>query len=242
MSLTTLAQMGIRAISFDLDETLWPLHPVIVDAEVAFYQWLQEHCPRLTARYNVEQLRERRIELVRGNPQLRNDVTRSRAQGLRLALIECGYSGEESEPAMQVFQHARNQVKPYDDVAPALADLSFHYRLASLTNGNADVNATALGHYFDCTLAATLELPAKPAPDMFAQACRELGVQPETLLHIGDNPETDIEGARVFGCCTAWIKRSDIHWPADLARADLELLNLSELVALAPPLPGARRP
>jgi putative hydrolase of the HAD superfamily len=241
VSVTSLAQLGIRAISFDLDETLWPLHPVIVDAETAFYQWLQDHCPRLTARYSVEQLRERRIDVVRNRPELRSDVTRSRSEGLRLALIDCGYTGEECESAMQVFQHARNQVRPYEDVAPALADLSFHYRLASVTNGNADINATALGHYFDCTLAATLELPAKPAPDMFAQACRELGVRPEALLHIGDNPETDIDGAREFGCRTAWIRRGELSWPEGLQGPDIVLDDLHQLVALAPPLPGADR-
>lgn len=238
MTGVTLAQMGIRAISFDLDETLWPLEPVIVDAEVAFYQWLEAHCPRLTARYNVEQLRARRMEVVQNNPSLRSDVTRSRAEGLRLALADCGYSGAEAEPAMAVFQHARNQVVPFDDVSSSLADLSFHYRLASLTNGNADVTATPLGHYFDCILAATLELPAKPAPDMFRQACLELGVQPEALLHIGDNPQADIEGAREFGCRTGWINRTEMKWPDDFAAADIVLNDLFDLVALAPPLPG----
>lgn len=239
MSVASLAQLGIRAISFDLDETLWPLHPVIVDAETAFYRWLEQHCPQLTARYSVERLRDCRHDFVQANPQMRNDVTRARGQSLRLALVDCGYSGEQAEAAMQVFQHARNQVTLFDDVATALADLSFHYRLASLTNGNADVLATSVGHYFDCTLAATLELPAKPAPDMFRRACSELGVQPQALLHIGDNPQTDIGGAREFGCRTAWMNRDGTRWPPELAPADLELADLSQLVALAPPTPAA---
>lgn len=239
--MTSLAQLGIRAISFDLDETLWPLHPVIVDAESAFYQWLEQHCPTLTERYSVERLRERRQAFLQANPQMRNDVTRARLESLRGALIDCGYSGELAEPAMKVFQHARNQVSLFDDVPAALADLSFHYRLASLTNGNADIRATSVGHFFDCTLAATLELPAKPAPDMFRQACQALAVQPQALLHIGDNPQADIEGARAFGCRTAWMNREGQCWPQELAPADLELAELSQLVALAPPVPGLSR-
>lgn len=237
----TLAGLGIRAISFDLDDTLWPLEPVIVRAEQAFYGWLEQHCPRLTQHFSVQQLRDRRIELVAEQPALRSDVTRSRALALRSTLRECDYDANLADQAMAVFQQVRNEVEPYADVSSALQDLSFHYRLGSVTNGNADVSQTSIGHYFDSTLAATVELPAKPAADMFARVCRELAVSPSALLHIGDNPGTDVGGARDFGCRTGWINRHGMQWPADIARADIELTNLAQLVAMAPPLPGGSR-
>jgi len=34
----------IRAITLDLDDTLWPIWPVIERAEQALHEWLEAHC------------------------------------------------------------------------------------------------------------------------------------------------------------------------------------------------------
>lgn len=39
----------------------------------------------------------------------------------------------------------------------------------------------------------------KPGPLLFERACRSLGIVPQDAVMIGDNPETDGEGARKFG-------------------------------------------
>ncbi|NUN47382.1 MAG: HAD-IA family hydrolase [Candidatus Brocadiae bacterium] len=39
----------------------------------------------------------------------------------------------------------------------------------------------------------------KPAPEMFAEACRRLGSHPAETLHVGDSPDEDIAGARAAG-------------------------------------------
>ena len=40
---------------------------------------------------------------------------------------------------MDVFLQARQAVEFYDDVMDGLQELSFHFRLGALTNGNADL-------------------------------------------------------------------------------------------------------
>lgn len=40
----------------------------------------------------------------------------------------------------------------------------------------------------------------KPSPEPFRRVLRDLDLQPESLLHIGDRPETDGAGAAAAGC------------------------------------------
>ena len=40
---------------------------------------------------------------------------------------------------------------------------------------------------------------SKPAPDMFHAAIERAGVTPERIVHVGDHPEHDVQGAREVG-------------------------------------------
>ena len=232
-----LTQMGIAAITFDLDDTLWACDPVINQAEHVYYQWLREHCPAACEMYTMDQLRERRRELLRSAPELSNDVSEWRLRATRELLEEFDTDPLLANDAFDSFLSARQQVEFYPDVLDALQELSFHYRLGSLTNGNADLKRIGVDHLFDSALYATLDLPAKPAPDMYKKACQELGVSPESILHVGDNAITDIEGARKAGCRTAWINRGALIYPDNIAPADINITTLDDLVALAPVIP-----
>ncbi len=229
-----LSQMGISAITFDLDDTLWPCAPVLRHAETVYHDWLQAHCPAAVIQYSSDELRAKRTQLLESFPQLRNDVSEWRLRATRELLAEFGVDEGRAEEAFSAFLGARQQVCFYDDVMSGLQDLSFHYRLGALTNGNADLQRIGVNQLFDSALYATLELPAKPAPDMFLQACEELGVAPASLLHVGDNAYTDIEGARLVGCKTAWMNRTDLVYPDDVEPADLDICSVADLVALAP--------
>lgn len=44
-----------------------------------------------------------------------------------------------------------------------------------------------------------VEVIGKPGPLLFERACRSLGISPQQAVMIGDNPETDGEGARRIG-------------------------------------------
>lgn len=45
----------------------------------------------------------------------------------------------------------------------------------------------------------SVEVVGKPSPALFAEACRILGTPPAKTIMLGDNPATDIDGARGFG-------------------------------------------
>lgn len=236
--IASLREIGIVAITFDLDDTLWPCAPVIEAAEQVYFDWIDNRYPEITSAHTLSDMIAMRRSLLIEEPELKNDVTELR----RLATIDLmqpfGASDADMQEAMRVFIEARQKITFYDEVLSALQELSFHYRLGSITNGNADLSAIGVGHLFDCELAATMQMPAKPASDMFLRACEELGTQPERVLHVGDHPDNDVAAARSAGCRTAWINRIGESYPEDSVGADLHISNLDELVKLAPPIHG----
>ena len=220
----------VRLICFDLDDTLWPCAPVIRAAEQAWYDWLNEHSPRLTARYDLDGLREQRMALARQQPHIAHDLTELRLRSLALLLAADGYPAELAHAASDVFRAARNRVTPYDDVVDGLGRLRGQFVLVSVTNGNSQIEQTPLHASFDISLTAADVGAAKPDPAIFHAASERSGIALDGFLHVGDDPQRDVEAARLIGLSTVWVNRHDRPWPQALPRADLEIAELSMLV------------
>ena len=54
------AMIAPLALSFDLDDTLWPVGPVIAAAEKELLCWLREHHPQTVSGHSIESMRELR--------------------------------------------------------------------------------------------------------------------------------------------------------------------------------------
>ena len=224
----------IRAISFDLDDTLWELAPVIYRAEAVLRDWLNEHHPQFAAHYPENQLRELRIEMIKKEPHWMGDVSEMRKEALRRAAEDVGYPTLFIEEAFRVFLEARNQVAFYDDALPVLDQLakSDRYKLAALTNGNANLEQVGLDHLFHLEVSATFDMPMKPNPDMFYYTCEVFDIAPLQLLHVGDSPKSDVLGAQRAGVKTVWLNRRAEDWPDDLEPPDFELTSLNGLLGI----------
>jgi len=220
----------IRLICFDLDDTLWPCHPVIHAAEAECYAWLDREAPRLTARHGQEQLREHRFATSRLHPEIAHDLTEVRLRSLTLLLEEAGYRGELAQQASDVFRQARNRVTPYDDVIDALNRLRQRFTLVSVTNGNSQIQRTPLYASFDLSLTAAEVGAAKPDPAIFHAASGRSGIPLEAFLHVGDDPVRDVQAGRALGLPTVWVNRDRRAWPRSLDPADLEVADIAELV------------
>lgn len=220
----------VRLLSFDLDDTLWPCHPVIRRAEQAAFAWLEREAPRLTASHDLGSLREHRIALGRRRPEIAHDLTELRLQSLRELLAGAGYDPSLADAASDVFRAARNRVTPYDEVVDGLARLRGHFTLVSVTNGNSQIERTPLGGCFDLSLTAAEVGAAKPDPAIFHVASERTGVPLSGFLHVGDDPVRDVEAARAVGLATVWVNRDGREWPTELAPADLEVSGLDALV------------
>jgi putative hydrolase of the HAD superfamily len=224
----------VRAITLDLDDTIWPIAPVIVRAESVLGAWLREHAPRTAARWPLEAMRALRDEVAESHPQLAHDFTRQRLITLERMLREAGDDVALVQPAFDAFFAARCQVEHYDDSLDALDRLAARVPLAALSNGNADLERIGLMHVFAFQLGAREHGAAKPAASIFHAACAQLGCEPSQVLHVGDDIEMDVVGAHDAGLRSCWINRPDAQgacreWPQGEPRPDLEFPTLAAL-------------
>ena len=77
---------AIRAICFDLDNTLWDVVPVLERAERILTEWLRLRYPRIPQRFDAAAILEVRASLLREQPWQSHDLTWLRRETLaRLA-------------------------------------------------------------------------------------------------------------------------------------------------------------
>ena len=141
---TTPRRPWPRAVLFDLDDTLWPIAPVILQAEQTLFAWLADHAPRVAERFTSESLRQARLELLAQRPEFQLDLGALRRAGLEAAFEQAGEDISKVELAMIEFFAARNAVIPYDDVLPGLLRLKGKVLIGSITNGTADLQTNGL--------------------------------------------------------------------------------------------------
>lgn len=222
----------IKLITLDLDDTLWPCWPTIKRAEEHLFDWLSEHAPLLTQRYDIEGFRTHRKDVAATQPEIAHDMTLVRLESLKLLMKQHGYDMVVAEQATQEFRQMRNRVEPYGEVGDALKRLATRYRLVSVTNGNSQVEQTPLKGCFDLSLSAADVGAQKPDPALFDAARAFAGAAPEETLHVGDHPQLDVEAARQAGLHTVWMDRGLISWPVEVAPADISVKDLGALADL----------
>jgi putative hydrolase of the HAD superfamily len=224
--------LKVRAICFDLDNTLWDVWPVIMRAEQRMYDFLAQRYPRVVASMTLEMMRTAREQTAAAHPQMRHDFTFLRKQTLREHAREFGYAEAMAEEAFDAFIQARNEVDLYDDVLPALEQLHRRYRLFTASNGNADLAKIGLAHFFERTIAARHVGALKPDPAIFHKVIEGTDLQASEVVYVGDDPHLDVEGARGAGMQAIWIDRQGVQWPAEIAPPAHTIRSLTELVRL----------
>ena len=204
--------MKLTAITLDLDDTLWPIAPVMERADLALQAWLQHNCPEVVEVLPIAAMRRLRDKVFAQHPELGHDFTALRMICLREALLPHGYGECEVEQAYEAFYAARNCVELYPEVGDALERLARRAPLVSLTNGNACLDRVGLAHLFRAQITARSFGSAKPDPAIFLAACTLAGSTPGETLHVGDHPEQDVLGALGAGLHAAWIDREGLGW------------------------------
>ncbi len=207
---------SISAISFDLDDTLWPSAHLIARAEAAGHAWFETHAPRALPHLHPNRramLRSRAIHSVAEDDPRRSDLRYLRERLYFLALADAGYDTALAAGAFAVFDEARQQVEPFEDAVKTLERLSACYVLLAITNGTADLARIGWSKYFKLLVSPTESGAAKPDPQIYHFACSSLGLSPGCVLHVGDDPKLDVDAARQAGLQVAWINRLGVPWP-----------------------------
>ena len=203
----------IKAITLDLDDTLWPVWPTIHRAEALLQAWLAERAPATAAVFaTAHGMRALRDAAHAALPHLVHDLSAMRLEMIRRGLEQAGEEQALAQPAFEVFFEARNQVNLFEDSLDALRWLASRYPVLAVSNGNASVHKVGLGAYFVGSVSARDAGAAKPDARIFHAACDHLQLAPEDILHVGDDAALDVLGALAVGMQTAWINREDHAW------------------------------
>lgn len=219
---------SFKAVLFDLDDTLWPIVPLINHAEKTLYEWMSHQAPAVVRQFTIESLRARRSALMQENPNYQIDLWALRHAGLTEAFIATGENTALVDGAMAVFAKARNEVALFDDVVPALQRLGTRYRLGTISNGFADLQVIGLDHHFHTSIAAHRFGLAKPDRAIFLAACDAMGVAPAEAVYVGDDLALDVVGAQNAGLSAVWVNRFDRSLP-EAIRPDGVCTTLEEL-------------
>ncbi|MGL4668705.1 MAG: HAD family hydrolase [Saezia sp.] len=224
----------IKAITLDLDDTLWPVWPAIWEAEKHLYNWMCERAPATAAANNIETLSAARKEVEELYPEHKHNLSFYRREAIRRLLKQHGDDETLAEEGFDVFFAARQNVDIFADVIPALELLSARYPIIAITNGNANLEVIGLWQFFKGFISAQQFGICKPDKAIFLEAARILEIDaPSHILHIGDDFKLDIQAAKQVGFQTAWIRRPELNIPQatddELHAADLIATDLADL-------------
>jgi len=137
---------------------------------------------------------------------------------LKVLLTESAHLNRTVEEATDHVMHGFGQLELHADVAPAVHVLhEAGFRLVTLSNGAASVaerlfDAAGLEDRFERLLSVQDAGAWKPDPRPYEYAAKTCGVDPGQMLMVAVHP-WDVHGAGRAGLQTAWLNRSEAHFP-----------------------------
>ncbi len=202
--------VGVRAVAFDLDDTLTDWHTGIAGAASAV------GAPEILDR------------VVAATWVRRDGVVVNRHHWRVLHEPATFVPDELVEPFLAALDPPL-----FDDAIPALEALHGRVSLALLTNN--PFGAQVLERHglhadvFDCVVVADPSF-RKPDPRAFAPLGDALGCEPGAIAYVGDSITADVEGALGAGLRPVWLDRWNDPWP--VPPAVVRIGSLKELTDL----------
>ena len=118
----------VRAITLDLDDTLWPVWPTIHRAEATLQAWLRTHAPRTAAlAADADEAARARRAAHAAHPQAAHDVSQLRREAIRYMFDENG-DGEIDAVIVDVDQDGEFDFGLYDTDHDGKPDLKGEFK------------------------------------------------------------------------------------------------------------------
>jgi putative hydrolase of the HAD superfamily len=221
-----VARPMLRALVFDLDDTLYPEHEFVLSGFRAVDAWLRLH---------------------RGWSGFQESATDAFASGARgnifdLALRELGFPANSQlvSEMVRTYREHRPSLTLHPDARRALNHFRGSLKLGIITDGYLQtqqnkVAALGLDREFDTVICSDQwgREHWKPSPFPYQKLMEALACTGNECLYVGDNPAKDFVTARQLGWRTIQICRpggeySAVPVPAGHA-ADHQIRSLDEL-------------
>ena len=106
------------------------------------------------------------------------------------------------------------------EVLSALSERSLVLGIVSNFDSRLPTLCKALGiaHFFRTITYSSRTGQAKPSPEIFIAALRQVGIHPVDILYVGNSPEHDLPGPRSLGMTTLLLDRTGRHAKVDALR------------------------
>jgi putative hydrolase of the HAD superfamily len=215
--------MKLRAVFFDLDDTLYPAEATYEIGLRAVWRELSRTHPMSWARFRVLYLRARNEtkKQLRNSPVARNRI-------LYLKRIAEIVEGRSVPRLAQSLIDSYNTCWKSIDPRPAqylAKEIGRKYRLGIVTNQLAGFQLAKLnridpdGRFFPILVTSEEMGAEKPARSIFLEACRRAGCRPSEAVVVGNSWKDDVLGAKRAGLRAVYLhlpgaprmKARDVH-------------------------------
>lgn len=203
-----------KHLFFDLDRTLWDfdtnnqatfsemhkkfqLEAMGIDDSAHFYTRYQKINFALWEQYKLQQITKEMLNYSRFYDSLK-------LYGIDNPNLAC-------EMGAYYITTSPQKTALYPGTIELLEILHSKYQMHIITNGFEEVQFikmenSGLSKYFDKIITSERAGSKKPDKGIFEFALREAGAQIRESIIIGDDPEADIQGARLVGMDQIWVK------------------------------------
>ena len=234
--------MGIKAIFFDLDDTLFQYKAA--NAKVKAELKAVEYFCRKHSKFKLADTFDVFTKIKTGIKKRFPDLPVRDDRGywiVEFLRAEHQFDGKLAREILDEFwKHSLENVDGFYDAEVLLKYLKKKgYKLGVITNGIRKwqlkrLRATGFYKYFD-HLTSTSEVGfAKPDHAVYKLALKKAGVRASQAVMIGDNPHKDILPANQLGMKTVWLRRGKRYYYPVIGKekADYKIKNFVELMSV----------
>ena len=224
---------GIKAVSFDADQTLWDFQKVMRHSLGYVMTELERQDPTAASMLSIDKMIEIRNAVAE---ELKGEVTNLksiRLEAFKRTLSTVGRHDDSLAAHLNsiYLQHRFEDIELYEDVLPTLTELRKRYGIGLLSNGNSYPDHCGLEGMFKFVVFSQDIGIEKPDPRFYQIAVEQASCSKAELLHVGDSLDNDVIGAANAGIKSVWLNRQHMS-PASETKVDYEIQSLAELVEI----------
>ena len=224
----------IKAIFFDLDDTLVDSRKAEQDASIEFKKLFSEF-NKMSDEYFADLWH--RVASKQYERYSRKEISYEMNKINRIkeifATVNIQKNDDEASKIFKVYlKMYENNWKPFKDTIETLEILKDKYKIGLITNGDSKqqrkkLKLTSLENYFaEYIISSEVDI-SKPAKEIFEIACKKINEIPKNCIMVGDNFKLDVQGAINAGLNAVWINRKDEEFEFNNQIKELkELINI----------------
>lgn len=225
--------MPIRAVSFDIDDTLHDFHTASCHALERVMERLRCEIGPAAAALRLEDVIADLTAVAEEMEHPYADLHGLRTRSFLRTLGRFGRTDRAAAESLSLLylRHRFDRVELFDGVPDVLRALRRKYRVCAVSNGEQDLAQLGLDGAFDVVVFAADVGFDKPDARIFRAAMDRAHCAPEAFVHVGDSPEHDVAGVQAAGGRGVWFNRASAPLP-ESSRPDAVVRSLRDVPAV----------